>query len=141
MLEKLNLSLEEIELLRELQRNEKYKKDYVKITSILMLNDGLSFEFVSRYLGIDISTVRRYMNSYVSLGLDKYLSSNYHINTGKLSRTKIFIEIRIVNKFTSTSRSICDYIEQEFNVIYTPEGLVPLLHKLGFSYKKTKLEP
>ncbi|MFN8578626.1 MAG: hypothetical protein U0354_17500 [Candidatus Sericytochromatia bacterium] len=47
-------------------------KDYVKITSILMLNDGLSFEFVSRYLGIDISTVRRYMNSYVSLGLDKY---------------------------------------------------------------------
>ncbi|MFN8578178.1 MAG: hypothetical protein U0354_15175 [Candidatus Sericytochromatia bacterium] len=50
MLEKLNLSLEEIELLRELQRNEKYKKDYVKITSILMLNDGLSFEFVSRYL-------------------------------------------------------------------------------------------
>lgn len=142
MLEKLNLSLEEIELLRELQRNEKYKKDYVKITSILMLNDGLSFEFVSRYLGIDISTVRRYMNSYVSLGLDKYLSSNYHINTGKLSiEQKYLLKLELSTNLHLTSRSICDYIEQEFNVIYTPEGLVPLLHKLGFSYKKTKLEP
>ena len=59
MLEKLNLSLDEIVLLKELQRNEKYKKDYVKLTTILMLNDGLGFDFVSRYLGIDISTSRR----------------------------------------------------------------------------------
>ena len=66
MLEKLNLSLDEIRLLKELQRNEKYKKDYVKVTTILMLNDGLGFDFVSRYLGIDDSTARRYMNIYVS---------------------------------------------------------------------------
>ncbi len=37
-------------VLRELKRNEKYKKDYVKVTTILMLNDGLGFDLVSRYL-------------------------------------------------------------------------------------------
>jgi len=142
MLEKLNLSLDEIELLKELQRNEKYKKDYVKITTILMLNMNLSFDMIGLYLGIDDSTARRYVNSYLKLGLDKYLESNYHINTGKLSiEQKELVKLELSSNFHSTSISICDWIVREFGIIYTAEGLVPLLHKLGFSYKKTKQDP
>ena len=40
-----------------------------------------------------------------------------------------------------TSQSICNWIKVEFDISYKAEGLVSLLHKLGFSYKKTKLDP
>lgn len=142
MLKRLNLSLEEVEILKELQRNEKYKKDYVKITTLLMLNLGCGFDLVGKSLGIDSSTVRRYLNTYVNVGLDNYLDSNYHINTGKLSsEQKDLLKLELVENFHLTSHSICNWIKVEFDVIYTAEGLVPLLHKLGFSYKKTKLDP
>jgi len=65
MLKRLELSFEEVEILKELQRNEKYKKDYVKITTLLMLNLSCGFDLVGKYLGMDSSTVRRYLNTYV----------------------------------------------------------------------------
>jgi transposase len=40
-----------------------------------------------------------------------------------------------------SSASICAFILAKFGVSYTSHGLVPLLHQLGFSYKKTKLVP
>jgi transposase len=142
MLERINLSKLEIDLLKELQRNEKYKKDYVKITCIIMLNMGMSVEIISISLGLDVTTIRRYGKSFKELGLDKYLESNYHINTGKLNISqKELLKLELSTNFHQTSSSICDWIKTEFEISYTSEGLVPLLHKLGFTYKKTKQEP
>jgi len=36
---------------------------------------------------------------------------------------------------------ICEFIKQDFGVEYQAEGLVPLLHRIGFEYKKTKQVP
>jgi transposase len=41
----------------------------------------------------------------------------------------------------SNSISICNFIKKTFGKTYTPQGLVPLLHSIGFSYKKTKSVP
>ena len=124
--------MEEVVFLKELQRNEKYKKDYVKITTLLMLDLGCGFDLVGKSLGIDSSTVRRYLNTYVNVGLDNYLESNYHINTGKLSEDqKNLLKLELVENLHLTSQSICNWIKVEFDLIYTAEGLVSLLHRLG----------
>lgn len=142
MLEKIKLSKEELNLLKELQRNEEYKKDYIKITSIIMLSIGFSYETIALSLGIDDSTIRRYEKTYKELGIDKYLESNYHVYTGKLSiEQKSILKLELSTNLYQTSKQICEWIKTEFDKNYTPEGIVNLLHKLGFSYKKTKLEP
>jgi transposase len=41
----------------------------------------------------------------------------------------------------STAAEICKYIEGKYNVQFTPDGMVMTLHRLGFSYKKTKIVP
>jgi transposase len=41
----------------------------------------------------------------------------------------------------ATSQEIAHFIHATFGIRYTCTGLVSLLHKLGFSYKKTKLVP
>ena len=142
MLGKLKIPNEELELLRELQINEEHKKDYIKVTTLIMLNIGFSAEQTGNSLGIDASTVRRYCKRYIELGLDRYLESNYKINSNKLTEEqRELLKLELTINLYKSSNAICSYIEQEFNVYYTAEGLVPLLHRLGFSYKKTKQEP
>lgn len=62
--------------------------------------------------------------------------------SGKLSgaqQTILQAELRM--NIYANSASICAFILSKFGISYTPNGLIPLLHQLGFSYKKTKLVP
>ncbi len=80
---KYDLPTSDLETLRR-QRNVR-GKEYIKVTSILMLSRGLSVEIVSDSLGIDISTVYCYWNSYKSLGLDPFLENRHKGYWGMLS--------------------------------------------------------
>ena len=71
------LSKNERKLLREIQRNEKYKRDYVKVTVLLMLDLGETPQKIGFFLGIDDGTVYRHLENYRTNGLDKYLGNNY----------------------------------------------------------------
>jgi predicted transcriptional regulator len=59
------------------QRNVEKRSEYVKVTTILLLDKGLSIPDIADYLGIDSSTIYRYVNSYISDGLVAYLQTDY----------------------------------------------------------------
>ena len=65
----------ERKLLREIQRNEKYKRDYVKVTVLLMLDLGESPSKIALFLGIDDATVYRHSENHQTNGLDKFLDN------------------------------------------------------------------
>ncbi len=67
----------ERKLLREIQRNEKYQRDYVKVTVLLMLDLGETPPEIALFLGIDDATVYRHLETYQTNGLDKFLENNY----------------------------------------------------------------
>lgn len=137
-----SLPEKERKLLREIQRNEKYKRDYVKVTVLLMLDLGEKPEKIALCLGIDDGTVYRHRNNYEAKGLDGYLENNYVGYWGKLSSHHISRLRRELNRrLYESAEEICDYVRQEFGVEYRAEGIVPLLHRIGFSYKKTKQVP
>lgn len=136
------LSTKEYELLREMQRNEKHKRNYVKITTLLMLHLGESPEKISLCLGISPSTIDNYKRTYEASDLDFYLSDSYKAYQGKLSPAdQETLRLELQDKLYHNTAQIRDYIQKKFGVSYTCPGLVPLLHRLGFSYKKTKLVP
>lgn len=138
----MELSEEEYQLLREIQQNEKHKRNYVKVTVLLMLYLGESIEKISIFLGISTSTISNYRKFYESNGLAAYLATHYVGYSGKLNPTQqSLLKAEIKANVYSSSTSICTFIRSEFGISYTPNGLVPLLHQLGFSYKKTKLVP
>jgi transposase len=138
----LELSEKERELLREIQRNEKYKRDYVKVTVVLMLDLGETPQKIALVLGIDDSTVYRHLELYQSKGLDGYLDNNYLGYWGKLSAMEMSRLRRELNsRLYENAADICRWIEVNCGVKYTSEGLVPLLHRIGFAFKKTKQVP
>lgn len=132
----------ERKILREIQRNEKYKRDYVKVTVLLMLDLGETPQKIALFLGIDDATVYRHLENFQTNGLDKFLGNNYFGYWGKLSSFQI-VELRKALKehLYETCQAISELIEKRFSVRYTAEGVCDLLHRIGFVYKKTKQIP
>ena len=139
---KLNLSPEEQETLRKYQRNVAGTREYVKVTCILMLSQGMSVQTVSDSLGIDISTVYRYCSTYIDQGLDNFLENRYKGYWGFLSSTELSeLRTELKQHLYTDSKSVVAFIKERFRVSYTPEGVVDLLNRIGFTYKKTKEVP
>lgn len=128
------------QLLRQLQKTESAKRDYVKITTIIMLDRGKDPDEVADLLGIDHTSVYRYAQSYRSLGLKDYLGDGYQGWWGRLDSQQLGqLQGELHRGFYTSAQMVADWIQTTFSVNYHPQGLVKLLHRLGFAYKKTTL--
>jgi transposase len=138
---KYELPISELEVLRRYQRNVA-GKEYVKVTSLLMLAKGYSPETVSDCLGIDVSTVYRYWNFYKTNGLDSFLENRNKGYWGLLSSSELSLLRKELKRTLYTdAKSVSEWIKDNLGVEYTPQGVVDLLNRIGFSYKKTKEIP
>lgn len=139
---KFELPENERKLLREIQRNEKYKRDYVKVTILLMLDLGETPAKIALFLGIDDATIYRHSENYQTLGLDKFLDNNYLGYVGKLSLFQLSdLRNELKTRLFETAQEVCELVKTKFGIEYTPPGMCDLLHRIGFVYKKTKQIP
>lgn len=128
--------------LRFLQRTNKDKKVFIKVTVLLMLDSGFSPELVAQSLGIDDSTVFRYQKGWLGSDLNTYLSANYMPYSGKLTgEQEALLKAELRQNLYISSQEVVEHVEHAFGVQYTCQGMVKLLHRLGFAYKKTKAVP
>ena len=135
----IHLEEDPVKRLRVLQRAHKDKRVFVKVTVLLMLHQGCTPQFVAESLGIDDSTVYRYCQGFEDFGLEDYLKTFFVAYSGQLAEEdeqRLLAEVR--QRLYINSKQVAAYIEQEFGVRYSLSAVVKLLHRLGFTYKKTK---
>jgi transposase len=138
---KIELTQEELTELKQVQRNV-IGTDYIKVTSMLMLHRGFSVQTVSESLGIDVSTVYRYAALYSGGGLTCLTAKRYKGYWGMLSSHEIsLLRAELKRSIYTDSQGISLWIKTSFVISYTPEGVVDLLNRIGFTYKKTKEIP
>ena len=107
-----------------------------------MLYQGYEVSMIESALGIDDNTIYRYEKAYKKVGLKKYLEDGYITYYGKLTKVQLKeLDAHLEEYCYGDAQSICHYIEEKFGVKYTPTGIVPLLHRLGYEYKQTKVVP
>ena len=115
-------------------------KDRIKV--ILALDKGYSYDEVAIIMLLDDATIRRYEHSYKEGGIDRLLTLNYKDYAGKLSFSQIDeLKQHLREHLIGSAKEVVVYARERFGVEYTPEGMVDLLHRIGFSYKKTKQVP
>ena len=142
MRDKLELTECDFKILKDIQRIEKNKIDYIKVTVLIMIHNGFKAKIIEDTLGIDTTTIYRYLSSYNKDGLSSYLGSNYQGYIGKLSYIEISYLIKDVeDNFFNDSKEICNLVEKKYGVKYTSRGMVNLLTRIGFVYKKTTQDP
>lgn len=128
--------------LRHWQGKTKERWQYVRVTCVLMLHDGFSLTQVCQALGIDDNSVYRYAKAITDLPTETFLNRDYQGYFGKLdSRQLAKLNSELLTNFHTTCKQVCQWVEREFGVCFTCEGIAKLLHRLGFSYKRTKQVP
>jgi transposase len=129
-------------VLIEGHRAERNKRRADRIKTILLLDAGKTYAEVSAILFLDDSTVRRYETEYTEGGLNALLADHY---TGGVSFLSVEQETELKKHVREhlyhRAQDVCEYVKQTYHITYTPEGMVRLLHRIGFSYKKTKQVP
>lgn len=113
-----------------------------RLKTILLLNEGYSFEQIAKILFRDDQTLRNYLGKFEKGGLEALLSDKYTGYSGCLTEEEKRNLTEHLEAYTYLDTApIIDYVEFTFAKKYTPSGMRDLLHRLGFTYKKTSHVP
>ena len=136
------LSPPERVFIEEARANTRDKLAYMKLSVLVMLDEGLTQETISISLGIGIGTVNKCKKKYDSDGLDGYLDRHYVPYCGKLSDEQLAqLETEVETGLYTTCAQIAEWVYNEFGVDYSESAIRAILDKLEFVYKKTMSVP
>lgn len=130
----MNLSSEEINVLKAQHRKEQNGKIRDRIKAVLLVNQGYSYEQVAEILLLDDSTIRRHVEEYLK---SRKLAANYKGSTSKLNQQQSIelIEYLKSNTFMSV-KPILNHIELKYQIKYTKSGITAWLNQHCFTNKK-----
>jgi len=129
------------ELLEELklERSRRYA-DRIRI--ILLLDQGKTYKSIAEYLFLDESSIANYRKRYKEGGIEGLANDQYKGKKSLLTYEEQRLLVAQLNsKIFPTTKSVIEHIKKEFSVNYTIGGVTDLLHRLGFSFKKSTPVP
>lgn len=132
---------ERAQLLIELKLEKRSKfSDRIKV--ILLLDEGKTYQSIADHLFIDDSTIRNYRKRYKEGGLEGLVNDDYSGRMSQLSPSQQNILIaHLKSKICISANEVRDFVDNKFRVDYSIRGVIYLLHRLGFTYKKAKGAP
>jgi transposase len=110
-----------------------------RANAVLLLDDGLSCEQVARVLYVDDDTVRGWRERYRGGGVAALASFGWKGGSSKLTPAEeaSLVETLTGRLFASTAAVIA-HIGQRTGRAYSKAGVIKLLHRLGFEWRKPK---
>ena len=136
------LTLKQKRALEKAHKKERNRRYADRIKTILLLDLGLSYDKIAQYLLLDDQTIRNYETRYKSNGIDGLISDNYVGCVSRLTpEQEDQLKIHLRENTYIAAKEIVEYVKQTFGAVYTPEGLVHTLKRIGFTYKKTTIIP
>ena len=113
-------------LMIEIKRRQvRYKKEHVRLSVLIMLDEGFNNETIALSQGIDADTISNWKRKYesVSRNLDRYLSDNYVTFQGYLSDDQLSaLDSHLQEHLHLCARQIGDYIYEPFQLDYSDAG-------------------
>ena len=141
-MKKILLSNSEVKELKALHKREPNRKFADRIKTVILLNDGWNYSQISKILLLDDQTVINYEKYYLESGLDGLLKFNCKGGISRLTKTQENeLKQHIHENCYHDSKALINYVSDNYGIKYSSSGIVDLLHRLGFTYKKPKIIP
>ena len=107
-----------------------------------MLDDGYTYQHISSILGIGDKTVQRVLHLFEKSGVEGLSVFHYKGRVASLmdsQEQKLKKELSVY--LYKDTKEIQAYILHNFKVKLTRSAITTMMHRIGFSYKKTKVLP
>lgn len=131
----------------ELERRYKQERDRrvaERLQCLILLHDGKSASEVGAILFISPKTVKRWIKVFVTYGLEGLCTLKYE-NSGRASglspEQQKEVEKYLDEQVPGSAKEVMAYLQQRFNLSYSESGVVKLLKRLNYSYKKPSVIP
>jgi transposase len=113
-----------------------------RANAIVLLDQGWSCERVAAALLLDDDTVRAWHRAYEQGGVEGLKSFGHEGSSGHLSHEQETALSDWVDAHCPRStRKIGAWVKRTFGLSYSRSGLIALLHRLGFDYRKPEAMP
>lgn len=131
------MSQQQITELEKLHRNLRDKRQADRVKAVIALAKGWSPADVAEILLIDETTSRRYFERYLQGGCVALKKNPHPGAEPKLDEhQRRELDAVLQEQIMPDAKAIIAYIEKQYGVRYSVSGVIDLLHRLGFSYKK-----
>ncbi len=128
--------------IEQLRRQTRDKKQHIRLSVLIMLDEGFTHQVIAVSLGIDADTVGNYKQKYLQKGLQAYLKDDYVAYQGELSGAQLEqVSQKVEQGLYPTAREVGDYIFGEFGVDYSDSAVRAILTKLDFVHKPVRPLP
>lgn len=107
-----------------------------RLHAILLLDEGRSANDVSAILHVHPKTLKRWMHTFASSGVDALCSFHYVGNTTSLDAAQLPLFTTWLDEHIRSTKEAIAWVETQFGLDYTESGMLKLLKRLGYRYKK-----
>ena len=111
-----------------------------RANALVLLDDGMSCEAISRVLFLDNDTIRRWYQLYQEDGVEGLASFNYEGGSCRLTvEQQNKLRAWVAETLPRSTCQVGAWIAAEYGIEYqTRSGLIALLHRLGMEHRKPK---
>jgi len=128
--------------LEKLHRIENERKFADRIKTILLLDSGWTYSQIAEILLLDDQSIRNYEKRFLGNGVHELLSNGHKGGFSRLtSEQEAELKEHVSTHHYHNSKALIDYVRDNYGIKYSHSGMVDLLHRLGFTYKKPKIIP
>ena len=133
------LTNEQIANLRIRHRAERDRRVADRIKAVLLYDMGWSYEQIAEALLLSDEAIKKHIKDFEQA--QKLKPANGGSKSKLAESQKAELKVHIDNIGYTEAREVRLYIESKYQIKYTLNGTIKLLHSLGFVYKKPKLVP
>jgi transposase len=138
------LSRQQRDELEKRYKQERSRRVADRLHCLILLHDGKNAREVAALLFISQKTVKRWLKVFVNYGLEGLCRLQYE-NSGKTSdlspAQQKELEQYLDEQIPGSAKEVMAYLQKQFKLSYSESGVVKLLKRLNYRYKKPLVLP
>src|SRR5207248_8332866 len=112
-----------------------------RLHAILLLDEGRSATDVSAILHLHPKTLKRWIQLFASSGVDALCTFHYVGNTTSLTAAQLQQLTTWLDERVRSTKEVIAWVDEQFGLDYTESGMLKLLKRLDYRYKKPAQVP
>jgi transposase len=109
---------------------------------VLLKGQGLTLEAIGEAVPYNMNTISEWIRRYAEEGLEGICVWHYQGSSGRLeAEQQVALKAEVTQNRYGRVADVVRWVEAQWHIPYSEEGMRELLHNLGFSYQKGQIVP